>query len=495
MGKKEDLTKLWRTRLNSGRRKPKKAGRTGRSEGDTRTEIERDFDRVLFSTPVRRLADKTQVFPLERNDSVRTRLTHSHEVANLARSIGTALVYGYNIADAVPDSKRNIPALLGAVGLVHDLGNPPFGHQGEAAIGTWFEKNRWVLDDCPEKLSDPMKLDFLKFEGNAQTFRLVTKLQILNDDYGLDLTYATLASLMKYTAASDERNSDVAATKKHGYFVSEKDIAREAMLKVGLRLKDRHPLAYIMESCDDIAYAVLDVEDAVKKGLASFSDLIAYLRHHGKGDKLLKHVVDESEKKHKEYRRSAEALSPAELNDISMQRFRVNAIGAMVKAVTEAFLDNERECLQGKCKEPLLQLSRASQLRDMLQGFAKKHAYRHRSVLEVELHGYNVLQELMDLLWVAIVDREVRGDPSSKRIAPFSRYAYARISENYRRIFESPRNAMPLAYREAQLLTDMVSGMTDSFAISLHQELTKYRGEFSIRDFKSSYKTKFQAAS
>lgn len=485
---------LWTERLNNSRRKPRADGKTGRTENETRTEIERDFDRVLFSTPVRRLADKTQVFPLERNDSVRTRLTHSHEVSNLARSIGTTLVFNHGIATDIPNAIRDIPALLAAIGLVHDLGNPPFGHQGEDAISAWFTANAWVLGDS-EGMSDAMKKDFLAFEGNAQTFRLVTKLQVLNDDYGLDLTCATLSSLMKYTTSSSQRDKGIACKKKHGYFSSESNIAEEVLGKVGLSAGKRHPLAYVMECCDDIAYAVLDVEDAIKKGLASFSDLIAFLLHHSNGDQLVESVVKASSAKHHEYRISASGLSPAELNDISMQRFRVNAIGAMVTAVTKAFCKYQESCLLGDCTRPLLELSDASCLRDTLQEFAKKHAYNHRTVLEVELQGFNVLQDLMDMLWVAIADREERENPASKRVSPFSRYAYGRISENYRRVFEASNNSMPLEYREAQLLTDMVSGMTDSFALTLHSELKKYRGNFSTDNFKDEYKKKLQKAS
>jgi dGTPase len=152
---------------------------------DVRTEIERDFDRLLFSTPVRRLADKTQVFPLEKHDSVRTRLTHSHEVANLARSIGTNLVTTTSLGQVTEHADRDIPSLLAAVGLAHDLGNPPFGHQGETAIRRWI-KMRVHTDNSEAwaNLCGGEKDDFLRFEGNAQTFRLVSKLQNLSDRRG-----------------------------------------------------------------------------------------------------------------------------------------------------------------------------------------------------------------------------------------------------------------------------------------------------------------------
>ena len=157
----------WAKRLNPERRKRKGSG----DPSETRTEIERDYDRVLFSSPVRRLADKTQVFPMEVNDSVRNRLTHSHEVSNLARSIGVTLVHEQKIGEGVKNVARDIPALLATTGLAHDLGNPPFGHQGEEAIRTWFKKNKEAaLFENGRALSDEQATDFLKFEGNAQAF-------------------------------------------------------------------------------------------------------------------------------------------------------------------------------------------------------------------------------------------------------------------------------------------------------------------------------------
>jgi dGTPase len=226
--------------------------------------------------------------------------------------------------------------LLAAVGLVHDLGNPPFGHQGEVAIQSWFKDYE---GDVLSRLStEQQKQDFKKFEGNAQGFRLVTRLQLLNDNFGLDLTYATLAAMMKYPTCSDQTNKARAATKKHGFFASEQEIAERVLERTGLELGKRHAAAYIMEACDDIAYVVLDVEDAVKKGLASFPDLMAYLRCHGK-HAIVEKLIRDSEEKHEAYRRNS-TLSPDELNDVSMQRFRVFAIGTMVRAATKTFIEN-----------------------------------------------------------------------------------------------------------------------------------------------------------
>ena len=192
----------------------------------SRLDSERDGDRILFSTPTRRLGDKTQVFPLEKNESVRNRLTHSHEVAALARSIGTHIMYsnhgqkivretGYPEGPAADEVRRAVPAILGAIGLAHDIGNPPFGHQGEEAIRSWIAKQKDNLFRMPSRkdkteddktrrpdllrVKEEMKADFFNFEGNAQTLRILARLQVVKDEFGLNLTYGTLAASMKYT--------------------------------------------------------------------------------------------------------------------------------------------------------------------------------------------------------------------------------------------------------------------------------------------------------
>jgi len=465
----------WKKLLNDKRRKPKSGeppiALTQLKQKEVRTEHERDYDRILFSTPVRRLADKTQVFPLEKNDSVRTRLTHSHEVSNLARSLGIDIAFNENLFSEQQEPQRNVPAILAAVGLAHDLGNPPFGHQGEGAIQSWVADNSDELFG-DGTLDEAMKNDFLKFEGNAQTLRLLTRLQLTNDDYGLNLSYGTLAALMKYPVGSGQTSKDHVSSKKHGFFQSEKEIINDVWENTGLSAKIRHPLTYLMEACDDIAYSVLDAEDAVKKNLVSFSDLISYLKHQKNKDKTIEYVIEASCEKNKEFRE--DNLSPNELNDISMQMFRVYAIGAMISDVKKAFMDNYAIIMKGELKQDLIAVSNSAVFCKLLKKFDRMHAYRHRSVLEVELTGYNTIRQLMDYFWKAITDRENHNELGSDRKSPFSSYAYSRISENYRRVFESENNNMPIRYKELQLLTDMISGMTDSFAISLLDELEKY---------------------
>lgn len=319
-------------RLLSPKRRKDAAGKTPPFDGP-RTEHERDYDRILFSAPVRRLADKTQVFPLDEDDSVHTRLTHSHEVSNLARSIGVNLAFNLTVFPGDIAAERNVPAVLAAAGLAHDLGNPPFGHQGEASIQDWFRQRQAEVFPEGCGLTETMRQDFLRFEGNAQTLRLLTRLQILNDDYGLNVTCGTLAALMKYTVGSSsaDKGEKLAGRRKPGFFESERHIVEQIWEETGLSEGVRHPLTYIMEASDDIAYCVIDTEDAVKKGLVSYKDVLAFIHDECGADALVNSVLSKSERRYPEYRGAR--LSPAELNDLSMQMFRVDAMSAMVPAV------------------------------------------------------------------------------------------------------------------------------------------------------------------
>lgn len=478
--------------------------------GPDRTEAERDHDRILFATPTRRLGDKTQVFPLERNESVRTRLTHSHEVSNLARSCGTSLVYRKlwpRISADVPENdavardrvRRGIPAMLAAVGLAHDIGNPPFGHQGEDAIRRWIldneaslfaangpgadrigEGNANKLRADLEHLGQRHRDDFRKFEGNAQTLRTVARLQVVRDGRGLNLTFGTLAALMKYTVGStDADKKGPAARRKVGVYASEARLVEEVWRATGLDGGIRHPLAFLMEACDDAAYSVVDAEDAVKKQIVSFADLMTWLRDSEESvrlkDPLLLKLVADVDAACAPAR--GIGLPPSELDDVSMQTFRTHAIGVTMDAVLRRFEDGYDEIMEGRFEQPLMDESAAHNLCEALKRFDREYAYKNRQVLEIELRGFNTLHGLLSLLWRGISERADFDDPASKRTSPFARYAYGRVSENYKRVFEGrtgggcPEHALPMRYRELQLLTDMVAGMTDQYALDLYKDL------------------------
>ncbi len=491
--------------LGSEATSPNLASQPSWLEQAARIPAERDYDRLRFAAPVRRLADKTQVFPLERNDSVRNRLTHSEEVSALARSVGTHLANVSLPGRGAAGNERAVPALLAAAGLAHDLGNPPFGHQGEAAIRHWFARRESVcfgdFDDAmlPSsahaveiegardmraacEANHALRQDFLQFEGNAQTLRLVMRLQASTTGFGLNLTCASLASLMKYVVPSSGVAAQPAAAKKVGYFASEADWVKLVRTEVGLEGDMRHPLACVLEACDDIAYSVIDTEDSVKKGLVSFADLMGYLEAAAGEDEAVKYVVACSRRDHESAR--SRKLAPSELNDVSMQKFRVYAMNVLVSALYHAWEQGYEEVSNGTLEFSLLDTGPGVKLVKALKRFDFEHAFRHPDVLALEVDGFNKLQDLMSMLWRGIVEREHYTDPASKRTSPFADLAYRLISENYREAFERPAAglaALPIRYRELQLLTDMVSGMTDSYAVHLHAKLSEYHIDASFR--------------
>lgn len=453
----------WDLLLNQARRKELDGNKGSMGTGKSRTEFERDYDRILFSAPTRRLADKTQVFPMEENDSVRNRLTHSHEVSNLARSIGVRLAFEH--ADKVFGKnheslhvKRNVPAILAAVGLAHDLGNPPFGHQGEIAMQQWFsEKNAGEHAD----------IDFNQFDGNAQTFRILTRLQVLNDDYGLNLATGTLAALIKYPSVYGSSNKG--GFKKYGIFQSEEKIVRQVWEVTGLEPGIRHPFAYIMEACDDIAYSVIDAEDTVKKGCASFYDLMDHLDSQAPRDKIVIEVVRASREKNKEFKRLG--LSSKELNDISMQMFRVKAISEMIDCATKTFVSNVGKIISEKIGDgfELIKNSECGLLCKEIKAFDYNHGFQNRAVLKLELQGNNYIKSMMSMLWRAISDDEIEKHP-------FERYIFGEISENYRRIYSKSQKSR---YDRCQLVCDALSGMTESYLIKKHDEYRLLENAFS----------------
>ena len=467
---------------------------------ELRNPFERDHDRILFSTPFRRMGDKTQVFPLESIESIRTRLTHSYEVSNLCRSIGIRLVEALK-PKLPPASNHTIPPILAAVGLAHDIGNPPFGHQGENAIRSWFRENNKHLFNpskasCSDNansdissLTEQHKQDFLLFEGNAQTLRVVTKLQVIGDDLGLDLTLGTLASLMKYVASSDSTKPNNEARKKVGYFASEQALVNTIRSELGLQGDALHPLAYVMSACDDIAYSVLDAEDSIKKGLVSFHDLMAWLKTSSNEDCIINYIREVSEWERMgieaDWQRSTAGknrrrLYPSELSDVATQKFRAHAIHVMVFAVVEAFARNHDGIIGGRFRGSLVEHSQAGPLYCALTEFNREHAFKHRSVLSVELEGHAIINRLMDHLWIGISERKKYANLASERASPFAAYVYSRISRNYRRVFEGTvsqyhgASDLPIRYREMQLLTDMVSGMTDRFCIDMYRDFERH---------------------
>lgn len=418
---------------------------------------------------------------MDENDSVRTRLTHSHEVANLARSIGVRVYLTspgqFERSGIGPDALLNViqPILL-ATGLGHDLGNPPFGHQGEAAIGRWFDNRQdWIfsktasggqaLEQC-QAVPEALRLEFTRFDGNPQALRLLTRLQTHVDGVGLDLSAATLAAGLKYPVCFAAADRDNPIRKKGGYFSSEKNVVDWVREQTGLKEGQRHPLTWIMEACDDIAYSVLDVDDVLKKLVMSPDDVLVVLQRSQRDDptvvKLLSRFTDIEQR----------PLRPDAQRDIKIQYLRAFFIEALVTYASEQFIQNLRSIFDFSHQMPLMD---KSELCSALKKIAKRYAFNNPLVLKREALGAVALDGLMCDFWSAISDREDIGNIESRRRSARSSYIFSLISPNYVQQACAPdvpgSEANGLRYRELRLLTDMISGMTDTYAMRLWSEL------------------------
>lgn len=459
----------WKALLNKDRRRP------STNPGDHRAEFERDWDRTIFSTPIKRLQDKTQVFPLDPNDSVRTRLTHSLEVSSVARGLGIAVSKWLLKTRRIdPGMERSIEAIAATCGLVHDIGNPPFGHSGEDAIRHWFEMHfpKGHGEDGNDPLMELLKddrlvSDFRNWEGNAQALRLLTKLQILGDYYGLNLTYGTLSASCKYIAASTElqKNGDHAYSKP-GYFASEEDIVTEIRDKTGTG-KARNPITFLVEAADDAVYSVADIEDAIRKGIFTWTDVHGLLEE--ANNSRIKEALKNADRILKAGRRRVPAGLPC---DIYASAFRTASIAIVVREVTESFKSQYKAIMSGNYKKELVEDSAAHILVDRLKEIARMKAYATPANLKLELMGRRVICDLLDVFWEG-AERLPLDEPPKPRKFPGK--AGALLSENYRRVFQhwvKEQKKFPEMYHRLLMVTDYVSGMTDTFAIKLHKELT-----------------------
>ncbi len=454
----------WQTLLCKERPRP------STNPGDHRAEFERDLDRSVFSTPVKRLQDKAQVFPLEPNDAVRTRLTHSMEVSSVARGLATAVGKWLHEDKKVINLQeaRCIEAIAAVCGLIHDLGNPPFGHSGEDAIREWFS-TRFGEKGLGGEFGENSQLvqDFLKFEGNAQSLRLVSKLQILADFNGLNLTYGTLSASCKYTAASHMTvTGGDHAKSKPGYFASENNLVNEIREKTGTG-EARNPITFLVEAADDIVYSVADIEDAIKKGVLSWDEVKKTLTH--PEDQVVTRAMTGTDYILKAGKPEVSHGLP---DDVYASAFRTSVIGILVNASVKAFQDQYESIMSGSYKRELVEEGDAMTLVHRLKTLARTKVYCTPSNLKLELMGRHVIFDLMDLFWEGAKQLPIQGDPKPKT---FPGKLGALLSDNYRRVFQHSVRTMPELpekYHRFQLVTDYVCGMTDTFAKRLHAELT-----------------------
>lgn len=445
--------------------------RTGRHGNTTprrdpvRNSFIQDYDRIIFSSAFRRLQNKTQVFPLPGAIFVHNRLTHSLEVASVGRSLGKAV--GAMIADKYPGNgeeftefyRHELASVIAAACLAHDIGNPPFGHSGEDAIRSFFTElqgpHRTRLTDA---LTPNQLRDFEYFEGNSNALRILTASFNEPDPGGYRLTYTTLASLVKYPCSSlhgFNKETGLIATKKSGFFDTEQHIYSTIAATLGIPTQPgytnvyaRHPFVYLVEAADDICYRVIDLEDAHRLHIITtqtFMDMfLPFFDHEPTGynsrsyvDKKLAAITDDNQK---------------------VQYIRAKWIGLMTSKLAHIFMEQEPALLAGTLQTDLLKLlpSYHAQLIHHINTFSVKHIYNYRSVVEIEIAGFNVIGGLLNAFVKAVLQPHLTRSAKILQLVP---QQFALTGGQH-------------LYSDIQSLVDFISGMTDLYAIDLYRKIT-----------------------
>lgn len=427
----------WKTLINPTRITSSSSSSSVSS--DHRVDFQRDWDRIIFSTPFRRLHDKTQVFPLPDDDVVHSRLTHSLEVASVGRSLGAKSAKQLGFDEL---SQRNIGDIVAAACLAHDIGNPPFGHAGEDAIARYF------VDNPVPGINEREQADLASYEGNAQGFRILCRLQF--EQYGgMRLTAATLGTFLKYPRESgSDFTTGVAEFKKNGVFQSEMPIlqhlARQLELpdylsRSGGRGWRRHPFAYLLEAADDICNSILDLEDAARLGWIAHREL----------DDLLFHLVP---------RRTADTAMTYKDDQERTSYLRATSIGALVGQCADVFSTHAERLLAGESLGPLVKSCPSATTVQALELLARNKCYQNAHVLEREAAGYNAIHGLLDRFIPPLLLPPKRGSFES-RMASLLRQRTC-IVDNMSTL-EKVMRAL-----------DYISGMTDSYAIQSFRRLS-----------------------
>jgi dGTPase len=374
-------------------------------QDDTRLGFEVDYDRIIFSAAFRSLQDKTQVIPLSKTDFVHTRLTHSLEVSVVGRSLGRLV--GKKIIEKYPYLKEmhgfhmnDFGAIVAAASLAHDIGNPPFGHSGEKAIGEYFSIGNGKK--YKEHLSPKEWQDLIDFEGNANGFSVMTASRP-GIEGGLRISYATLGAFMKYPKESlPKKPTRNISDKKYGFFQTDKSFFQEAAIDMGLIPNkkgedmgfERHPLAYLVEAADDICYTIIDFEDGINLGLVSEDFALEYLI------KLVKDSIDTSKYK------------TLETKEDRISYLRALAIGSLINDAVKVFVANEETILNGKFPFALMDKSKYKAQMDDIIKISIDNIYQSREVIEKEIVGYQIIQTLLDK-FISAYDNKFNGTASN----------------------------------------------------------------------------------
>ncbi len=414
----------------------------------SRSAFEQDYDRIIFSHPFRRLQDKTQVHPLPEHDFVHTRLTHSLEVSSVGRSLGKRV--GEVILQRHPELQKDFSlfdfgAIVAAASLAHDLGNPPFGHAGEDALSDFFlhHPQGQVFE---KQVSTEEWNDLIKFEGNAQGFRLLNK-----KEYGLKLTAATLGAFTKYPCPAyfPQRDKKRKSQKKFGFFQTEVVHFQKVANSLGLLQQNennwcRHPLAFLVEAADDICYSIIDLEDGCRMGLVSVEETVklmaSILGEQFNAEKLKKHIG---------------------LNE-KLGVLRALVIGKLVEECTNVFLDHEQAILDGTFDHALTDVCPSKTALENISRISIEKIYRSRNVVEIEAAGHEVLPGLLNE-FIQAGFHLVTKTPSRK---------YANLAllfpEDVRWAIEQDQNSN---YNVLRHVIDFVSGLTDRHALSMYRKI------------------------
>ena len=446
----QNSTMNWE-QLLSLRRQGDSHKRLRKEQDETRLGFEVDYDRVIFSSAFRSLQDKTQVIPLSKTDFVHTRLTHSLEVSVVGRSLGR--IAGKKILEKHPHLNEvhgyqfnDFGAIVAAAALAHDIGNPPFGHSGEKAIGEYFETGNGL--QYREVLSAKEYVDIIDFEGNANGFKLLTETR-KGVDGGLRLSYATLGAFMKYPKESlPKKPTRHIAEKKFGFFQSEKDTFMDVANELGLNQTrkgddisfSRHPLTYLVEAADDICYTIIDFEDGINLGLISEDYALEYLI------KLVKDRINT--KKYNELVYKEDRLS----------YLRALAISTLINDAIDVFAQNEEAILDGTFDVSLLDKSKYTAQIDDIISLSIKKVYRSQEVIEKEIAGYKIISDILDVYTTALV-RTKEGRSSN-----YDKLMVSTLPGFYQ------RTELPL-YNILLNTCCYVASLSDSAAVHMHNKI------------------------
>lgn len=424
---------------------------------EQRTEFQRDFDRIIFSSAFRRLQNKTQVFPLPGSVFVHNRLTHSLEVASVGRSLGSLI--GQTIAEKYKNElttesiefyKYNLYNVIASACLCHDIGNPAFGHSGEDAIASYFAKNE---NELKSRFSNDEWADLINFEGNANAIRVLTQQQIGKSEGGLKLTYSTLSAIAKYPCESSGKDKSFIYRKKFGFFQAEKQTFMKIAENTQMIKDDsnpliylRHPFVWLVEAADDICYNIIDFEDAHRLSIVEHSHCIDLLRN------LVSCIgVDDID-------RLNEQLNKIKDRNDRVSYLRAKSISALTIRAKNIYEENIEEFLNGTVKKSIFDsIKEDCGALTKIIDFSKDNIYNDRNVVEIENAGYNVMYELLSHFVTPILkakDERTHSDMKAIQLLP--------PTFNY---------DGETVYERVLGVLDYISGMTDNYATDLYKRI------------------------